>query len=123
MLSRWASFRCFLEDGRVCMTNDAAERAIRLLAIGRRNWTFAGSDEGGRAGCDDDSLIETRKLNQVDPHAWLADVLAQLPEHPSLRVSQFSRPGRARWQGSRRSELRYLPTELDPRVWTTGSDS
>jgi transposase len=59
MLSRWASFTRFLEDGRVCMTNNAAERAIRPLAVGRRNWTFAGSDAGGRRAAAMYTLIET----------------------------------------------------------------
>ena len=65
------------------------ERAIRPLAIGRRNWTFAGSDEGGRRAAAMYTLIETCKLNQVDPRAWLADVLARLPEHPSSRATEL----------------------------------
>jgi transposase len=89
MLSRWASFTRFLEDGRVCMTNNAAERAIRPLAVGRRNWTFAGSDAGGRRAAAMYTLIETCKLNDVDPRAWLADVLARLPEHPSSRIDEL----------------------------------
>jgi transposase len=89
MLSRWASFTRFLEDGRVCMTNNAAERSIRPLAVGRRNWTFAGSDAGGRRAAAMYTLIETCKLNDVDARAWLADVLARLPEHPALRVDEL----------------------------------
>jgi transposase len=89
MLSRWASFTRCLEDGRVCMTNNAAERAIRPLAVGRRNWTFAGSDAGGRRAAAMYSLVETCKLNDVDPRAWLADVLAQLPEHPAARIDEL----------------------------------
>ena len=89
MLSRWASFTRFLEDGRVCMTNNAAERAIWPLAVGRRNWTFAGSDAGGRRAAAMYTLIETCKLNDVDPRAWLADVLARLPEHPSSRINEL----------------------------------
>jgi transposase len=89
MLSRWASFTRFLEDARVCMTNNAAERAIRPLAVGRRNWTFAGSDAGGRRAAAMYTLIETCKLNDVDPRAWLADVLARLPEHPASRIYEL----------------------------------
>ena len=85
MLSRWSPFTRFLADGRVCMTNNAAERAIRPLAVGRRNWTFAGSDAGGRRTAAMYTLIETCKLNDIDPRAWLADVLARLPEHRSHR--------------------------------------
>jgi transposase len=86
MLSRWPSFTRFLKDGRVCTTNNAAERAIRPLAVGRRNWIFAGSDAGGRRAAAMYTLIETCKLNDVDPRAWLADVLARLPEHPASRI-------------------------------------
>jgi transposase len=86
MLSRWQSFTRFLQDGRVCLTNNAAERAIRPLAVGRRNWTFAGSDAGGRRAAAMYTLIETCKLNDIDPRAWLADVLARLPEHPASRI-------------------------------------
>ena len=89
MLTRWPSFIRFLEDGRVCATNNAAERAIRPLAVGRRNWTFAGSDAGGRRAAAMYTLIETCKLNDVDPRAWLADVLARLPEHSASRTSEL----------------------------------
>lgn len=89
MLTRWSSFTRFLEDGRVCMTNNAAERAIRPLAVGRRNWTFAGSDAGGRRAAAMYTLIETCKLNDVDPRAWLADVLTRLPEHPASRIDEL----------------------------------
>jgi hypothetical protein len=65
----------FLDDGRVCLTNNAAERALRGVAVGRRNWTFAGSDAGGHRAAAVYTLIETCKMNDVDPQAWLADVL------------------------------------------------
>ena len=86
MLSRWASFTRFLGDGRICLSNNAAERALRGVAVGRRNWTFAGSDAGGRRAAAIYSLIETCKLNDVDPRAWLADVLARLPDHPARKI-------------------------------------
>jgi transposase len=89
VLSRWASFTRFLEDGRVCMTNNAAERAIRPLAVGRRNRTFAGSDTGGRRAAAMYTLIEICKLNGVDPRAWLTNVLARLPEHPATRIDEL----------------------------------
>jgi transposase len=89
MRSRWASFTRFLGDGRVCTTNNAAERAIRPLAVGRRNWTFAGSDAGGRRAAAMYTLIETCRMNDVDPRAWLADVLARLPEHPASQVNEL----------------------------------
>jgi transposase len=88
MLRRWPSFALFLEDGRVCLSNNAAERAIRGIAVGRRNWTF-GSDVGGHRAAALYTLIETCKLNEVDPRAWLADVLARLPEHPAKRLDDL----------------------------------
>jgi transposase len=89
MLTRWPSFTRFLDDGRICLSNNAAERALRCVAVGRRNWTFAGSDAGGRRAAAIYSLIATCKLNDVDPRAWLADVLARLPDHPAHRVSEL----------------------------------
>lgn len=89
MLTRWPSFTRFLNDGRICLSNNAAERALRCVAVGRRNWTFAGSDSGGRRAAAVYSLIATCKLNDVDPRAWLADVLARLPDHPALRVGDL----------------------------------
>ena len=89
MLTRWPSFTRFLDDGRICLSNNTAERALRCVAVGRRNWTFAGSDEGGRRAAAVYSLTETCKLNYVDPRAWLADVLAKLPDHPAHRIGEM----------------------------------
>ena len=82
-------FTRFLDDGRICLTNNAAERALRGIAVGRRNWTFAGSDAGGQRAAAIYTLIETCKLNDVDPRAWLADVLARLPDHPAKRIDEL----------------------------------
>ena len=89
LLKRWLAFTRFLDDGRICLSNNAAERALRGIAIGRRNWTFAGSDEGGRRAAAMYTLIETAKLNGIDPRAWLADVLARLPGHPARRIGDL----------------------------------
>ena len=89
LLNRWAAFTRFLDDGRVCLTNNAAERALRGVAVGRRNWTFAGSDAGGHRAAAVYTLIETCKMNDVDPQAWLADVLARLPDHPANKVANL----------------------------------
>jgi transposase len=59
------------------------------MAVGRRNWTFAGSDDGGRRAAAVYTLIETAKLNDIDPRAWLADVLARLPDHPARRIGDL----------------------------------
>jgi transposase len=89
LLNRWAAFTRFLDDGRVCLSNNAAERALRGVAIGRRNWTFAGSDAGGHRAAAVYTLIETCKMNDVDPQAWLADLLARLPDHPASKVADL----------------------------------
>jgi transposase len=89
LLNRWAAFTRFLDDGRVCLTNNAAERALRGVAVGRRNWTFAGSDAGGHRAAAVYTLIETCKMNDVDPQAWLADVLARLPDHPASKIADL----------------------------------
>jgi len=88
-LKRWTPLTRFLDDGRLCMSNNAAERSVRGIAVGRNNWTFAGSDEGGRRAAVIYTLIETAKLNDVDPRAWLADVLARLPDHPAKRLAEL----------------------------------
>src|SRR5262245_6179524 len=80
-LKRWSTFTRFLDDGRICMTNNTAERAVRGVAIGRRNWTFCGSDARGERAAVVFTLIETAKLCDVDPRAWLADVLARVADH------------------------------------------
>jgi transposase len=71
------------------LSNNAAERALRGIAVGRRNWTFAGSDEGGRRAAAMYTLIESAKLNGIDPRAWLANVLARLPSHPASRIHEL----------------------------------
>jgi transposase len=88
-LNRWDAFTRFLDDGRLCLSNNAAERELRTVALGRKNWTFAGSDEGGRRAAAIYTLIATAKLNGVDPQAWLADVLARLPDHPAKRIHEL----------------------------------
>jgi transposase len=88
-LNRWDGLARFLDDGRLCMTNNAAERALRGIAVGRHNWTFAGSDAGGRRAAAIYTLIETAKLNDVDPQAWLTDVLARLHDYPAKRIAEL----------------------------------
>ncbi|API59678.1 hypothetical protein BSL82_10400 [Tardibacter chloracetimidivorans] len=78
MLKAWPDFTAFLDDGRICLSNNCAERALRGIALGRKAWLFAGSDRGGERAAVLFSLIATCKLNDVDPQAWLADVLDRL---------------------------------------------
>lgn len=88
-LKRGDAFTRFLDDGRICMSNNAAERAVRGIAVGRKNWTFCGSDSGGRRAAAIYTLIETCKLNGVDPRAWLADVLARIADHPAKKIAEL----------------------------------
>ena len=83
---RWPAFTRFLDDGRVCLSNNAAERALRGIALGRKSWLFAGSDRGGQRAAALYSLIVTAKMNNIDPQAWLADVLARIAEHPARDI-------------------------------------
>lgn len=89
MLKRWPAFRRFIDDGRICLTNNAAERALRGIALGRKAWLFAGSDRGGERAAAMYSLIVTAKLNDVDPRAWLADVLTRINDHPAAHLHQL----------------------------------
>jgi transposase len=89
MLKRWPAFARFLEDGRICLSNNAAERALRRIALGRRSWLFAGSDRGGERAAAIYTLIATAKLNGVDPQAWLADVLRRIADHPAPRLDEL----------------------------------
>jgi hypothetical protein len=81
MLRRIDVFTRFLDDGRICLSNNAAERELRGIALGRKSWLFAGSDRGGERAAVMLTLIRTAKLNDVDPRAWLADVLARIADH------------------------------------------
>jgi transposase len=89
MLTRWGAFTRFLEDGRICLSNNAAERALRGLALGRKSWLFAGSERGAERAALMYTLIQTAKLNSIDPQAWLADVLARIADYPVNRVDEL----------------------------------
>ena len=88
-LKRWPAFTRFIDDGRICMSNNAAERAVRGIAVGRKNWTFCGSDSGGHRAAAMYTLIETCKLNGIDSRAWLADVLARIADHPAKKIADL----------------------------------
>ncbi|EJW09783.1 Transposase [Rhodovulum sp. PH10] len=89
LLTRWESFARFLHDGRICLTNNAAERALRGFALGRKTWLFAGSDRGADRAAAMATLIMTAKLNDVDPQAWLADVLARIADTRQSRLDEL----------------------------------
>ncbi len=89
MLRRWSSFTRFLDDGRICLSNNAAERALRGIALGRKSWLFCGSDRGGQRAAILYSLIVSAKMNDIDPQDWLAHVLARLPAYPAHRIDDL----------------------------------
>ena len=89
MLKRWAAFTLFLDDGHVCLSNNAAERALRGIALGRKSWLFCGSDRGGQRAAAMYSLIITAKMNDIDPQAWLTHVLARIATHPAHRLDEL----------------------------------
>jgi transposase len=88
-LSRWPALCCYLNDGRVEIDNNAAERSIRGIALGRKNYLFAGSDTGGNRAAAIYSLIETAKLNAIDPEVYLRDILARIADHKINRISEL----------------------------------
>jgi len=88
-LSRWSSFCLFLEDGRVAIDNNAAERALRPIGVGRRNWLFAGADTGAETLARAMTIIETAKMNGLDPQAYLADVLDRIQDHKINRLAEL----------------------------------
>ncbi len=88
-LSRWDALTRYTTDGHLEMTNNAAERAIRPLALGRKNWLFAGSDTGGDRAAMMYSIIQTAKLNGLDPEAYLGDIVGRIGDHPINRINEL----------------------------------
>src|SRR6267143_6134115 len=124
ILKRWASFTLFLEDGRVCLSNNAAERGLRGIALGRKSWLFCGSDRGGQRAAAMYSLIVTAKMNDIDPQAWLADVLARIADHPANRLDELLpwnwRPVQVTDDRAACSSLPYPPSsrsDMSPTCW------
>ena len=79
----------FLDDGRICLTNNAAERALRGFALGRKSWLFAGSERGAARAAAITTLIMTAKLNDIDPQAWLTHVLGCIADHPARHIAEL----------------------------------
>jgi transposase len=88
-LSRWDALTLVLRDGRACIDNNAAERSMRPMTLGRKNWLFAGSNAGGRSAAAAYSLIQTARLNQLDPEDYLRQVLERIADHPVKRVYEL----------------------------------
>lgn len=89
LLNRWESFARLVHDGRICMTNNAAERALRSFALGRKAWLFAGSDRGAERAAVMATLLMTARLNDIDPKAWLADVFARIADMQQNRLQEL----------------------------------
>ena len=88
-LTRWTALTRYCEDGRIEIDNNPAERALRCVALGRKNYLFAGSDAGGERAAAFYSLIGTAKLNGLDPEAYLREVLTRIAEHPINRIEEL----------------------------------
>ena len=89
MFNDWLGFTAFLDDGRICLTNNASEREMRRICRGRKAWLFVGSDRGGERAAMMYTLIGTASLNKVDPLAWLADVLDRIADLPQSRLHEL----------------------------------
>ncbi len=89
MLKRWPAFTRFLDDGRICLTNNAAERALRGIALGRKAWLFAGSDRGGERAAAMYTLIATAKLNDIDPAGLARRCARRIADHPASRLHEL----------------------------------
>ena len=88
-LERWPALLLFLADGRAEMDNNAAERALRAVAIGRKNYLFAGSDAGGERAAAIYSLLGSAKLNGIDPEAYMTELLRRIADHPINRIDEL----------------------------------
>src|SRR6202041_2336895 len=88
-LARWEALLRYCDDGRLEIDNNAAERSLRAVALGRKNYLFAGSDRGGESAAAIYSLIGTAKLNGIDPESYLRNVLSRIAEHPINRIDEL----------------------------------
>lgn len=107
-LKRWPSFTLFLDDGRVAIDNNVAERAIKPVVIGRKNWMFAGRDSGGETLAAAMTIIETAKMNGLNPQAYLADILGRIQDHKVNRLDELL-PWN--WASLQAAEITSLKTE------------
>ncbi len=105
-LSRWPALCCYANDGRVEIDNNAAERSIRGIALSRKNYLFAGSDTGGNRAAAIYSLIETCKLNDIDPEAYFRDILGRIADHKINRIAEL-----LPWNWQARQNVQHLAHE------------
>jgi len=88
-LSRWRALTRYLDDGLIEIDNSAAERALRAVALGRKNYLFCASDGGGQSAAAIYTLLGTARLNGVDPELWLREVLSRIADHPLSRIEEL----------------------------------
>jgi hypothetical protein len=88
-LKNWTALTRYCKDGDIAIDNNAAERAIRSIAVGRANWTFFGSDEGGKTAAVLRSVVASCERVGVDPFSWLKDVLSRIMNHPINRIAEL----------------------------------
>ena len=89
VLANWPALVRYTDDGDLSIDNNAAERAMRPVALGRKNWVFAGSDNGGRTAAVLYSMVATCRRHGLDPFAYLKDVIARLSDHPANRIDEL----------------------------------
>lgn len=120
---RWPALVRVIEDGRYPLDNNAAERVIRPIAIGRKNWLFAGSENAGKRAAAIMSLIATAKVNGIEPHAWLNDVLTRLPTTKDRDIDILCRSRSAlRCRVARCYRLTLTHQPCDPRTTSRDHD-
>ena len=107
-LVRWQALTRYRDDGRIEMDNNAAERALRGVALGRSNYLFMGSDAGGERAAAIYSLVETAKLNGLDPEGYLREVLGRIADHPINRIDQLLPWNIARHDDEQRETARAM---------------
>ena len=88
-MKRWPSLLRYAETGHLPIDNNPVENCIRPIAIGKKNWLFAGSERAGKRAANIQTLFGTAKLNGLDPHAWLKDTLTKLPTWPNSRIDEL----------------------------------
>ena len=114
-LTRWDALTRYTTDGRLDICNNAAERAIRPLALGRKNWTFAGADSGGERAATIYTIIETAKLNGLDPEAYLRTLIGRIGDHPATRIGELL-PWNVKRESRGHSQALTIRTQLGRRI-------
>ena len=108
-LDQWTALTRYLDDGRLDIDNNAAERTLRGIAVGRKNWLFAGSDAGGHRAAIFYSLIETAKRHGVEPFAYLCDIIARVSTHPARDIAALLPPNWKKAQDALQHQARPAP--------------